>query len=213
MIGFGKRMVGRRAVLMAAGLVAGVFALAGGAADALAQAKVKVAGIYTVPIEQQWVSRIHKALKAAQERGEVEYVWAESVANTDYERVMRQYAEAGQQLLVGEVFGVERAARSVAKDYPKTAFLMGSSFGPAGDNFSVFDNWIQEPAYLTGLIAGGISKSGIIGMVGGYPIPEVNRLMHAFMAGAQESTRTSGSRSRSSARGTTRPRPRRRRSR
>src|SRR5690349_15712942 len=187
MIGFGKRMIGRRAVLLTAGLVAGALALAGGAAQVLAaEAKVKVAGIYTVPIEQQWVSRIHKALKAAEERGEVEYVWAESVANTDYERVMRQYAEAGQQLLVGEVFGVERAARSVAKDYPKTAFLMGSSFGPAGENFSVFDNWIQEPAYLTGLIAAGMSKSGVIGMVGGYPIPEVNRLMNAFMDGARE---------------------------
>ena len=45
---------------------------------------------------------------------------------------------------------------------------------------------IQEPAYLTGLIAGGMSKSGKIGMVGGFPIPEVNRLMNAFMAGARE---------------------------
>jgi basic membrane lipoprotein Med (substrate-binding protein (PBP1-ABC) superfamily) len=145
-----------------------------------------VAGIYTVPVEQQWVSRLHKALKSADQRGEIEYVWAESVANTDYERVMRQYAEGGQQLIIGEVFGVERAARAVAKDYPKTAFLMGSSFGPAGSNFSVFDNFIQEPAYLTGMIAAGMSRSGTIGMVGGYPIPEVNRLMNAFMDGARE---------------------------
>jgi basic membrane protein A and related proteins len=98
---------------------------------------------------------------------------------------MRQYAEGGRQLIIGEVFGVERAARAVAKDYPKTAFLMGSSFGPAGSNFSVFDNFIQEPAYLTGMIAAGMSRSGTIGMVGGYPIPEVNRLMNAFMDGAR----------------------------
>ena len=38
----------------------------------LAQAKLKVAAIYTVPFEQQWVSRLHKALKAAQARGEIE---------------------------------------------------------------------------------------------------------------------------------------------
>ena len=50
----------------------------------------------------------------------------------------------------------------------------------------MFDNYIQEPAYLTGMIAGGVTKTNLIGMVGGYPIPEVNRLMHAFMAGAQE---------------------------
>ena len=50
----------------------------------------------------------------------------------------------------------------------------------------MFDNYIQEPAYLSGMIAGGMSKSNKIGMVGGFPIPEVNRLMHAFMAGAKE---------------------------
>ena len=153
---------------------------------ALAQAKLKVAAIYTVPVEQQWVSRIDKALKAAVARGEIEYVFSENVSNADYERVMRQYAEQGHQLVVGESFAVEAAARKVAKDYPKTAFLMGSSGKPQEPNFSVFDNYIQEPAYLSGMVAGGMSKSGKIGMVGGFPIPEVNRLMNAFMAGARE---------------------------
>ena len=156
------------------------------AAPAFAQAKLKVAAIYTVPVEQQWVSRIDKALKAAVARGEIEYVFSENVSNADYERVMRQYAEAGKTLVVGESFAVEAAARKVAKDYPKVSFLMGSSGKPQAPNFSVFDNYIQEPAYLSGMIAGGMSKSGKIGMVGGYPIPEVNRLMNAFMAGAKE---------------------------
>jgi basic membrane lipoprotein Med (substrate-binding protein (PBP1-ABC) superfamily) len=173
----------RRTALSAAITVAALAALP---LPALAQAKLKVAAIYTVPVEQQWVSRIDKALKAAAGRGEVEYVFSENVANADYERVMRQYAEKGNVLIVGESFAVEDAARRVAKDYPKVAFLMGSSKGPQAPNFSVFDNYIQEPAYLSGLIAGGMSKSGKIGMVGGFPIPEVNRLMNAFMAGARE---------------------------
>ena len=148
--------------------------------------KIKVAAIYTLPVEQQWISRIHKALNTAAERGSIDYTYSESVANTDYERVMREYAEQGQNLIVGEVFGLERAARKVAKDYPETAFLMGSSFGPVGPNFSVFDNWIHEPSYLTGMVAGSMTKSNVIGMVGGYAIPEVNRLMHAFMDGARD---------------------------
>ncbi len=162
-------------------------ALAATAAPAFAQTKLKVAAIYTVPVEQQWVSRIDKALKAAVARGEIEYVFSENVANADYERVMRQYAEKGHTFIVGESFAVEAAARKVAKDYPKISFLMGSSGKPQEPNFGVFDNYIQEPAYLSGLIAGGMSKSGKIGMVGGFPIPEVNRLMNAFMAGARES--------------------------
>ena len=170
-------------------LVAGAAAL-GVAAPALAQArKIKVAAIYTVPVEQQWVSRIHKAINAAVARGEAEYAWSENVSNSDYERVMREYAQKGADLVVGEAFGVERAARKVAADFPKTSFLIGSSFGPSGRNFAVFDNWIQEPAYLTGLVAGGMTKSGVIGLVGGYPIPEVNRLMHAFMDGARETNK------------------------
>lgn len=147
--------------------------------------KIKVAAIYTLPVEQQWISRIHKALNTAAERGDIEYSFSENVANTDYERVMREYAEQGAKLVVGEVFGLERAARKVAKDYPDTAFLMGSSFGAVAPNFSVFDNWIHEPSYLTGMVAGSATKSNVIGMVGGYAIPEVNRLMHAFMDGAR----------------------------
>jgi basic membrane protein A and related proteins len=153
---------------------------------AFAQAKLKVAAIYTVPVEQQWVSRIDKALKAAVARGEIEYVFSENVSNADYERVMRGYAEKGNQLILGEAFAVEAAARKVAKDYPKVSFLLGSSGKPQAPNFGVFDNYIQEPAYLSGMVAGGMTKSNKIGMVGGYPIPEVNRLMNAFMAGAKE---------------------------
>ena len=152
--------------------------------------KIKTAAIYTVPVEQQWVSRIHKAAEIARDRGDIEYVFSEKVSNTDYERVMREYCEAGHNFIVGEAFAVEDAARAVAKDYPDKAFLIGSSLKPdaaASPNFSVFDNYIQDASYLSGIVAGAMTKSGTIGMVGGYPIPEVNRLMNAFMAGVRES--------------------------
>ncbi|KQY78959.1 ABC transporter substrate-binding protein [Ensifer sp. Root142] len=172
------KVAGASAVVAAAGLPSRLFA-----AD-----PIKVAAIYTVPVEQQWVSRIHKAANAAKERGDIEYVYSENTANNDYERVMREYCEAGHKLILGEVFGVEDAARAVAKDYPDVAFLMGSSFKPdaAVPNFSVFDNYIQDASYLSGLVAGAMTKSKNIGMVGGYPIPEVNRLMNAFMTGVKE---------------------------
>ncbi|CTQ65844.1 BMP family protein [Roseibium alexandrii] len=172
----------RRGLLAAAMTVTAVAAIPMSAAQAADP--IKVAAIYTVPVEQQWVSRIDKALKAAEERGDITYTFSENVANTDYERVMREYAEQGMDLVVGEAFAVERAARKVAAEYPDTAFLMGSSFGPGKPNFAVFDNWIHEPSYLSGMIAGATTESNIIGMVGGYAIPEVNRLMHAFMDGA-----------------------------
>lgn len=164
-----KTIFSRRVLLAAVAAASTLFSAGLAAAET-----VKVAAIYTLPVEQQWISRIHKALNTAAERGDIEYVFSENVANTDYERVMREYAEQGAQLVVGEVFGLERAARKVAKDYPDTAFLMGSSFGPVAPNFSVFDNWIHEPSYLTGMVAGAATESNVIGMVGGYAIPEVN---------------------------------------
>lgn len=168
----------------AASLLVGAF----GASRAIAAEPIKTAGIYTVPVEQQWVSRIHKAALAAQDRGDISYAFSENVSNTDYARVLREYAEAGNKLIIGEVFGAEQEAREVAADYPDVAFLMGSSFkeDPALPNFSVFDNYIQDASYLSGIIAGAMTKTNNIGMVGGFPIPEVNRLMHAFMAGASE---------------------------
>ena len=161
-----------------------VFAALTGSAGA-ADGKIKVAGIYTQPIQQKWDARLHEALVNAQNRGEIEYVFSEKVANTDYIRVLREYADSGVALIVGEAFGISREARQVADDYPEVAFLMGDSFGPHGSNFAVFDNYIHEPCYLMGVIAGHMTETNRIGMVGGYPIGEVNRLFHAFMNGAR----------------------------
>ena len=171
-------LLGGAAALVAANLPRGL----------MAQEPLKMAGIYTVPVEQQWVSRIHIAAEALKAAGTVDYTFTENVANTDYPRVMREYCEAGVKLIVGEIFGAEAEAREVAAEYPDVAFLLGSSFMPdaaANPNLSVFDNYIQDAAYLSGIVAGGMTK-GNIGMVGGFPIPEVNRLMNAFMAGVRE---------------------------
>ncbi len=146
---------------------------------------IKVAGIYTQPIQQKWDARLHEALVNAQNRGDIEYVFSEKVSNTDYIRVLREYAESGVELIVGEAFGISREAREVADDYPDVAFLMGDPFAPHGDNFAVFDNYIHEPCYLMGILAGTMTENNRIGMVGGYPIGEVNRLFHAFMNGAR----------------------------
>ena len=95
-------------------------------------------------------------------------------------------SEADQpDIIFGDSFGNEEAVRAVAADYPDIPFVFGSGGGPAEPNFSVFDNWIHEPAYLAGWLAGGLTKSNTIGVVAGYPVPEVNRITNAFIEGAQ----------------------------
>jgi basic membrane protein A len=178
----------RRRLLKASAAGASILAMPGLIGRASAQEKLKVAAIYTVPVEQQWVSRIHLAANAAVERGEIEYVFSENTSNSDYERVMREYSEAGHDLIVGEVFAVEDAAREVARDYPDTAVPDGLVL-PAAGRHAEFRRVRQlHPGRVLslGIIAGAMTKTKNIGMVGGFPIPEVNRLMHAFMAGVRE---------------------------
>lgn len=153
-----------------------------------AQAPIKTAGVYTQPVTQTWTSPIHVAAKAAQAAGQIDYSFAEEIAPTEYPRVMRDYAEAGVKLMIGDIFDVEQDARKVAADFPDVAFLMGSSQrpSPAIPNLAVFDNSIHDASYLTGIIAGAMTTTGTIGMVGGFAIPRVNRLMQAFMLGVRE---------------------------
>jgi hypothetical protein len=92
----------RRQVLAGAAAGAAALAMPGSVGRARAEGPLKVAAIYTVPVEQQWVSRIHKAANAAVARGDIEYVFSENTSNNDYERVMREYSEAGHDLIIGK---------------------------------------------------------------------------------------------------------------
>jgi len=176
------------AVRTLAGLaIAAVLTLGGSISQpAAAEQQLKVAAVFETPIEEPWVNQIHVALLRAKAELGVDYTWSESVKSADFARVMREYAEKGYGLVMGDAFGAERIARRVAKDYPKIAFVFGSGIGPAEPNFGVFDNWIHEPAYLSGMIAGKMTKTNKLGVVAAMPIPEVNRLSNAFCAGAKE---------------------------
>mgnify|MGYP000368442003 CR=1 FL=1 len=149
---------------------------------------LSVFGAYATAIEEPWDGVIHSALQAEQEAGRIAYKFVDALGYSgDMERTLREVAEEDKpDIIFGDAFGNEEAVRGVAADYPDIAFVFGSGGGPAEPNFSVFDNWIHEPAYLSGLIAGKLTKSNVLGVVGGYPVPEVNRIVNAFIQGAQE---------------------------
>lgn len=175
----------RRHFLIGAGGLSAV-ALGGLSISPASAAGLKVAAVFATPIEEPWDNQIHVALQKAEKELGIEYKFSENVQEADFARVMREYAQAGFELIVGDAFAAERIARQVAKSFPKVAFLFGSGAGPAEPNFGVFDNWIQEPAYLSGMIAGKMTKTGVVGAVAAMAIPEVNRLVNAFFAGAKE---------------------------
>lgn len=153
-----------------------------------AEAKIKVFGAYATPIEEPWDGVIHQALLKAKEEGKIDYEYTENIGYSgDMERILTETCEQKKpNIIFGDAFGNEEAVRRVAAAYPAIAFVFGSGLGPVDPNMSVFDNWIHEPAYLSGMLAGGLTKSNKVGIVGAMPVPEVNRLVNAFIKGAKE---------------------------
>ena len=148
---------------------------------------IKVFGAFAAVVEEPWDGVIHSALNKAQDEGRVVYTYTDDLGYSgDLERVLREVCEQQKpDLIMGDAFGNEEAVRRVAADYPEIAFAFGSGFGPTEPNMAVFDNWIHEPAYLLGMLAGGLTTSNTVGVVGGVPVPEVNRITNAFIEGCK----------------------------
>jgi basic membrane lipoprotein Med (substrate-binding protein (PBP1-ABC) superfamily) len=155
-------------------------------AQSRAGEKMKVAALYTTPMEEPYIIVMHQAILKAVEELNVEFDHTENVNPADYERVAREYADKGYEIIFLDAYGQEEAARRVGKDYPNIAFSAGSDLGPVAPNFSVFTCWIQEPTYLCGMIAGKMTKTNVLGVVAGYPAPIVNVQINAFRYGAEE---------------------------
>jgi basic membrane protein A len=174
--------------ILVLGLLAACAAPAAQTAAPSAAGKLKVFGAYATPIEEPWDGVIHAALQKAADAGKIEYTYQDNIGYSgDMERILTEVATQQKPAVIfGDAFGNEEAVRRVAAQFPQTAFVFGSGFGPSEPNLSVFDNWIHEPAYLSGMIAGAMTKSNKIGVVGGVPVPEVNRLVNAFIAGAKK---------------------------
>lgn len=154
--------------------------------DLASEDPFRVVAVFETPIAEPWVHQIHVALQKAEEELGIEYEWLQNVDRDELDRILREYSEKGFRLIMGDGFGVEEIVRGVAGDYPKVAFAFGSNQEPSEPNFAVFDSWIHEPAYLAGIVAGGMTKANRIGIVAAMPIPEINRVINAFSNGARE---------------------------
>ncbi|MDR1800094.1 MAG: BMP family protein [Bifidobacteriaceae bacterium] len=148
---------------------------------------VFVYGVFATPLEEPWDGAIHTALEAVAAEGLIRYEYVDSIDTPDtMENTLRDIAENQQpDLIIGDAFSAEAAVRTVAAEFPDIAFAFGSGEAEVAPNLSVFDNWIQDPAYLAGMLAGGLTKTNTIGVVAAMPIPEVNRIVNGFIEGVK----------------------------
>ena len=102
----------------------------------------------------------------------------------DAERVFRDMAGQGNKLIFGTTFGYMEPMLKVAADLKDVKFEHATGYKQA-ENMRTYDSRTYEGAYMAGIIAGGMSKTGTVGVVGSIPIPEVIRNINSFTMGAQ----------------------------
>ena len=150
---------------------------------------LKVAFIYVGPVgDAGWTYAHDNARKAVESKygDKVKTSFVENVPESaaDAERVIRDLANQGNKLIFGTTFGYMEAMLKVAKDFPDVKFEHATGYKTA-DNLAQYDVRTYEGAYLAGVAAGKMSKSGKLGVVGSVAIPEVLRNINSFTIGAR----------------------------
>ena len=152
-----------------------------------AQEKLKVGFIYVGPVgDNGWTYQHYVGRKAGEKAlgDKVETTYVESVPEADSERAIEQLARTGHKLIFTTSFGFMEPTLKVARKYPKVRFEHATGYKRA-DNLSTYGAKFHEGRYVQGRIAAKMSKSGMIGYVGAYPIPEVVAGMNAYYLGAK----------------------------
>lgn len=149
-------------------------------------APLKVAYVYVSPIgDAGWTFQHDQGRKQMEKAlaGKVTTKYVENVPEgADAERVIRKLAQEGNELIFTTSFGYMNPTEKVAKEFPKVKFMHATGY-KSGANFANYNARFYEGRYLNGVLAGKISKSGIVGYMGAFPIPEVLQGMNAFMLG------------------------------
>jgi simple sugar transport system substrate-binding protein len=178
----------KRIILAAAavGLVMGL-ALAS-FSGASAQNKLKVGFIYVGPVGDMGYSYQHDVGRKAIEeqfKDKIDTSFLENVnEGPDAERSIEQLVRAGHNLIFTTSFGFMDATAKVAKKYPNVMFEHATGY-KRDKNLATYSGRFYEGRYIQGVIAAKMSKTGTLGYIGSFPIPEVVSGINAMMLGAQ----------------------------
>jgi len=157
-------------------------------ASAPAAEPLKIGFIYVGPVgDGGWTFSHDAARKAIEAKfgDKVKTSFVEKVPEgPDAERVIRDLVAQGNKMVFATSFGYGDAMEKVAKDFPEVFFEHATGYKTA-PNLRVYEGRFYEDAYLAGIVAGKMTKTGTLGFVGSFPIPEVLRNLNAYLLGAQ----------------------------
>ena len=150
-----------------------------------AQEPLKIAFVYNSPIgDAGWTYQHDQGRQAVEAKlgGNVQTAFVESVTETDVERVLRQLVNSGHELIFTTSFGFMNPTVKVAESAPEIKFQHATGYKQS-DNVGVYHARAYEARYLSGVVAGEMSKTNIAGFIASFPIPEVVRGINAFTRG------------------------------
>jgi basic membrane protein A and related proteins len=178
-----------RRTLFQAALASVVLTAAGFGPIAQAQQDpLKVGFVYVSPIGDAGWTYQHDLARQQMEQAlgdKVTTSFVESVAEgADAERVIREMAASGHGLIFATSFGYMNYVDRVSKQFPDVKFMHATGY-KSGPNFNNYNARFYEGRYLTGVIAGEMTKSDVLGYIAAFPIPEVLQGINAFTLGAQ----------------------------
>jgi len=153
----------------------------------IAMAETKVGFVYVGPIGDHGWSYQHDQSRLAVEKAlDVKTTFVESVPEgADAERVIRQLATSGNNVIFTTSFGYMNPTLKVAKKFPKIKFEHATGY-KRSDNVSTYSARFYEGRAILGTIAGKMTKSNVIGYIGSFPIPEVIRGIDALTIAARK---------------------------
>lgn len=149
---------------------------------------LKVAFVFVGPTKDAGWTYAHDKARLFMEKklgDKIKTTYVESVPEgADAERVITELARAGNQLIFTTSFGYMNPTLKVAKRFPDVAFEHASGY-KRSENVGTYFDRAYEGRYLTGMVAGLMTKSNLLGYVASFPIPEVIRGINSFTLGAR----------------------------
>ncbi len=185
-------LITRRTLIGGVGTMTIVGAALAGRRRAAAQdaEPFRVAFVYVGPVGDLGWTYAHDEGRKALETAipDIETTYLENVPETaaDAGRVIRDFADQGFDVVITTSFGYMQPTFDVAAEFPETVFIHISGYMTAENMGTAFGK-IEEPRYVSGLIAGKMTTANSLGYVAAFPIPEVLRGINAFTLGVRKS--------------------------
>lgn len=134
--------------------------------------------------DQSWNSGAYQGLLRIRDSLGASVSHIQTKTPAEFEEQFRQYGAQGYDLVFGHGFEFQDAAKLVGPDFPKTVYITTSSTS-SGANVGGIEFGFGHASYLAGILAGSITKTNVLGLIGGTELPPVKEGFTAFEAGAK----------------------------